>query len=237
MDLIGRTQMRKSIIKKGVMGAALLFSITSNASLIEHNGYELNTDTNIVTDGELEWLQWDETIGQSVGDALINYSALGWRIANNDEMAGLLNSFNFGLTFDSQENREQIVFQQFTTDENSEANAFISLFGDTRIASGKPAFTSTDPFARTMALFGSDEDGDGFRQNAYIADDYISNSGTESVGRVKLERDLYRASFSFDDYGVALVRGVSTVPEPGSLALLGLGLAALSFSRRKSSID
>jgi len=46
----------------------LVFTISEGAfaGLITYNGHTLDENTNIVTGGGLEWLQWTETKGQSV---------------------------------------------------------------------------------------------------------------------------------------------------------------------------
>ena len=79
-----------------VFTLSLLLTIASgfvpvNAALITHNGYMLNTNTNIVTGGGLEWLQWDVTLGMSISDALTNVAGTfdGGRLDSCNQHASL----------------------------------------------------------------------------------------------------------------------------------------------------
>ncbi|MGH1485354.1 MAG: hypothetical protein ACRBCI_03985 [Cellvibrionaceae bacterium] len=71
---------------------AVTTSVPAYSALVSHFGYTLDTDTNIVSGGGLEWLRWDRTIDDSVSTAL--YQNPSFRLASVDEMYGLLNTFS-----------------------------------------------------------------------------------------------------------------------------------------------
>ncbi len=226
----------KIIIKTLVGIAALFYSLTSISAIISHNGFDLDTDTNVVTGNGLEWLQWDVTIGESIDQAIFARSIDGWRSATTLEMAALLNSSNFGLTFDGSTNVTQTVTSPWTLSEISIHNDFISLFGITFL----DVFDINDPFTFSGALSAGPVTIAGqtiFR--IAVNDDFSHPLGGKVDHRVIFDSLFEELSYSNNQYGVALVRDPSEteadpVPLPPSLALVSLGLLILSYRRKKS---
>ncbi len=71
------------------------------AAVITYGSYSLDTGTNIVTGDGLEWLQWDDTIGESIDSiqSVLNIIEGGnWTIAPTLRDAELFYDFGFGLT-------------------------------------------------------------------------------------------------------------------------------------------
>lgn len=211
-----------------ICATTLVLSNSANADLISYNGYTLNTDTNIVSGGGLEWLQWDETIGLSANDALANYG--GWRIASATEMSILINSSNLGITLDPLD----MVFQ-FATPEDSAALNFIELFGDNYLASGT---TYPDAYSEQMvsALFSSES-----FPNLYGATTIEYNLLDNRIGPVGsnllfTDDGVLTGADSGGLRGVALVRDVAVVPVPAAVWLFGSGLLGLiGVARRKKA--
>ena len=235
--------MKKTLILLGLV----LSSFTSHATLISHNGYTLDETTNIVSDGNLEWLRWDQTLNVSINNALEDAATgtiaslygIGWRIATNLEMSSLLNHFNVtNLTFDADENTNQ------QTSNINEANilAFGDLFGRTYSHyAGNPGSTMPLGDSYLAAYFGSDADNDGRVNYVELLNDYTFRTGSYvNQGRVRMTKDDSSPNFYVSHRGVALVRdgnfqntsfalssnqpSTLSVPEPTSLVLFILSL-------------
>jgi len=113
----------------------ILFALTNfaHATLITHNDYTLNTDTNIVTHGSLQWLQWDETSNTSISD-FYNDAVLSkkWKFASSQQMSDLFNDWfpqgaAGGESWDSDNSTRQ---KQKTGYGQDEAQVqFIEIFG------------------------------------------------------------------------------------------------------------
>lgn len=208
--------------------AGLSIASINHAAQITYAGYTLDTESNIVSGGGLEWLQWDQTAGQSPAAALANYDTAGWRIASNTEMAELFNSFGFGLTFQADENATQLVLLPGEPNNFGTADHFIQLFGDTYSAAGF-ALNEGDPFEYSAAIFGEDLDGDGRLNRASVNGTYIE-AGNNFPGEAWLSSDWARPDIAYEPfYGVALVR---EVPLPAAAWLFLSAIGGLGISNR-----
>ena len=225
---------------------AFALSTSTHAAIVTHNGYSLDTETNIVTDGNLEWLQWNMTTGMSINQALSMYSEDGWRLASNVEMAELFNSFAFtpsywDYVFDSDENTEQLPFIPYDVSEDTATNHFIDLFGYTTTNAGSIYHDPSDPLVQATVLYGLDNDGDGFYNTAWVRDDWVSaDNGNLEDAYVGMNNDsaVYTINYTSSTKGIALVRGesVNPVPVPAAIWLFGSGLLGLvGIARRKKS--
>jgi hypothetical protein len=235
------------MVRKFLLATGLLvISLASHAGVISHYGYERDDASNIVTGNGLEWLQWDVTKGMSIDSTLQSYSIDGWKLASNQQMAGLFNAFGFGKSdWTDSESSFQSSATPWTPDESSPHNAFLELFGVTFESSCSPSqiiFCNdpSDRFRASRAYYGSDADRDLMFNFAHVVDDYTTLAESD------LRRDHY-AGLSFDsthlvEYslyaGVALVREVQmpvhNVSEPYTFSLLAFALIALGFRRRQA---
>ncbi len=232
---------------------AVTLSYSTGAQALAENPrwYDGTFDSVTVDFGDLEWLRWDQTLNMSVNEALTTYESEGWRLATNEEMADLLNSYfpvNANTTqysqYDTTTNTYSTSPQAFSGDENIRQtswdpathpgyDAFESDFGLTDFACDPYDFYGCE--AHAAALFGSDLDGDGQYNIADISYTYYSDN---SYSTVKLDDDRYESDYAADSLadsefytfatGVALVKdSVVAAPEINAKGTM-IALALLS---------
>ncbi len=211
-----------------ILVLALSITNTAFASLITYNGYTLDTDTNIITDGEVEWLSWTLTDGMSMSTALTTFQSDGWEIANEDHVSGLMNDF-FGdvLVWDNNAESNQFAWYAFQAGEDVNTDfalQFNSLFG---VTWGNP--NATDFPVQSNAYYNSD------RINGVSVYSDSTYYG-QSDGQLRLYASGISGGAS-SSWGVALVREAQSestdVPEPGSLAVFGISILGLLRLKRK----
>lgn len=219
--------MTNSIRKCIFILLSLLILQTSHASLMTHNGYEHEYDSNIVTGQGLEWLGWDVTKDKSLtwlrnGGA---ESILGgnWRLATVNEMTTLFNNFDFdsGTEFIADENMNSsfsTIYHYRDRDYHKEPpwapiSAFLGMFG--RSYYKHDAGVSLQQIGK--AIYGEDQDNDGRYNSAIISEMYNFTLDPGSGWLVAgLSSDSYRDNPFGQGYGLALVRELdnTTPPDP-----------------------
>lgn len=217
------------------------FFNAANASLISYNGYTLDTDTDIVTGGGLEWLQWDVTVGESISSAIdsngifngLNYGA-GWTLASNLQMATLFDSFGFNST--ANESLFSSTEAPYTVGvDDSPVDFFIQMFGTTEFVDDPQLSTGIDGYDSTRAIYGADENGNGRYNLLSASSDHTRNYGSTLAPAFVFMYDdsilVPSNTYSNQIYGVALVRSIS-VSEPTTFAILALGLVGFGLRRK-----
>ena len=215
--------------------ASLFVSSNVNASILTINDYTLNTDTNIVSKGQLQWLQWDQTVGLSIDHALLLND--GWQLATTSNVASLFNDFFGASSWSTNENQES-TFGLEASENDQAFKDFVALFGFTARSYDSSATTFFDHYYGVNALFGDDLDMDGYFQKASARDAYLYNhSGEEfAVGAyASMTGDEYTKDYSNAYSGVALVRAnnPNVVPEPSGIFIILLGLIYFAFLNPK----
>jgi len=226
-------------MKKIILGTSILLaSFASNAGLITHNGYQLDTNSNIIKDvsnnTDLEWLKWDVTLtDNSINDylnGLGGYVNDGWELATQSQAVELYSAFfgtldKDGNSIDSDENTKQDY--AYATSSNGNLNVaqnFIELFG---ITGSFPAYTYS---VGVLA----DEDQDGEHSYA-IALDW----GTHILPRMWWEGINENSNLLTNGRGLAFVRSSSDlsqeVPEPSTLAIFMLGIMGVASRKLKGN--
>jgi hypothetical protein len=149
--------------------------VTTHAGPIDPgNGYTRDDASVVVQGFGLEWLQWTETQGQSVDNALRDYEDDGWRLATNIEMADLFNAFSVDRPFTYSTIDLQSDRTRWANGETGGRLDFLNLFGRTRFVPPGELFTSVliEPleFAEAYYTDGSGDGGPIYR--AAMLDDY-----------------------------------------------------------------
>ena len=228
--------MKFTCLKVVLFGLMLSSSWHANSNIISYYGYERNG--NVVSKDGVEWLQWSETAGDSISDAMSMYSSDGWTVATFSQVNGLFSDFGFDTSEYAGEWVETL--EAGSTREETAYDKFVELFGRTQYKTGSSY--GRGPWAKEVAraIYGDILD-----PNEFVG--LLSINSDWSYGRVIREdralmrtggyagfrNEVERTFTSSKDYeGVVLVRSTS-VNEPSHLAILALGIMCLVLRRFK----
>jgi hypothetical protein len=220
-------------IPKFIMASVLTAAaISSQATVIEYNGYSRDTTSNVVQKDNQEWLMWSATLGKSTDWFLNSAEATslreqGWQLANYDQMNGLFTDFsNPHRKFSASQTKldgQSLAWQLPQFGGSSTLEDFLTLFGEAHI---------NNPVSR-MGPGEIASHFDGGQALAYINDSVIRCSllGVSVKGPDACLDGRYSVGPTVST-GPAGVRGLALVkaPEPSMLLLLLVGTAGL-FAR------
>ena len=220
-------------IPKFIMASVLtVAAISSQATVIEYNGYSRDTTSNVVQKDNQEWLMWSSTLGKSTDWFLNNAEASplrdqGWQLANYDQMNALFTDFSspfyeFSASPTEYDIQELVwVLPQFGG--STTLQDFVSLFGSAN---------NLNPQSR-LNLGEIASSFEGGQASAYMDDGVppCSAVGGPSSPHNACQLGRYALGASAGA-GSAGVRGLALVkvPEPSVLLLLLVGTAGL-FAR------
>ena len=206
----------------------LAISWQTSANITSYNGYELNGD--VVSNGNLEWLQWSTTDGLSMRQALNNYEQDGWSLASNSQVNALFGAFGFNQG--SFENTDVMTRGGYTSQDETVYDDFIELFGRTTFTEGGSYGHGNYARSETEALFGMDIDNDGLHQVVQIGSDKLKHGWKEESDWASLGHDRKSRTQTSITRGVALVRSIE-VSEPSAFVIIALGIMSLAARRFK----
>lgn len=223
--------MKSKCLQAGLLLLMVTSSLQATARIIPTHGYTLSG--NIVSNGVLDWLSWEETRGLSIEQVLANPVYSEWNLATEVHMLDLLYDFGVAMPVPVHPVSNQHVYRYGYSGSSDEtvADLFIELFGTTRYEEGGIVGFGGDAIRTSEAYWGA---GVGGLYHLVAANSDFTIFGYQREAQILLAQDDYmRYDRARDSTGVALVRSVIDVSAPSSLAVFALGIMGLAIRRSK----
>jgi len=197
-------------------GVLVISSTSVHATLIDNDGFMHDSVSG------LDWRDIDETIGISINDINNEFHQgghlFGWRFATNLEVSALMLNAETPNSIGPWE-RDTITLNVDISEKSAadEIGGILGWTGDGSQGSYIKANMVTDS-----------------AQNPWLTTYLADLSSGDTMNLVHTPANIFD---ELDDVGSLLVRSTlsASVPEPATISLLGFGLIALGFMRRKAA--